>query len=72
MKKLTGSLIVGTAAVVLFSGCVPITYTKEVRVSRDANGNITGTETIERITEPHQEMPKIAPVNKSLTLDDLK
>jgi hypothetical protein len=62
MKKLTGILIVGVASVALFSGCVPITYTKSVQVHKDAQGNITGTTITESITEPHQETKKIQEV----------
>jgi hypothetical protein len=72
MKKLTGTLIVGIASAVLFSGCVPITYTKTVIIKKDAQGNITGTEQIESITEPHSEMKKIQPVNGDIHLDNLK
>jgi PBP1b-binding outer membrane lipoprotein LpoB len=72
MKKLTGILIVGVASVVLFSGCVPITYTKTVTVTKDAQGNITGTVVTESITEPHQEMKRIQPVSENIQLDNIK
>jgi hypothetical protein len=72
MKKLTGILIVGVASVVLFSGCVPITYTKTVTVTKDGQGNITGTVVTESITEPHQEMKRIQPVNENIQLENMK
>jgi hypothetical protein len=72
MKRLTGTLIIGVASVVLFSGCVPITYTKSVTVQKDAQGNITGTTEYESITEPHSEMKKIEAVDQKMPFQHLK
>jgi PBP1b-binding outer membrane lipoprotein LpoB len=72
MKKLTGIMIAGVATAVLFSGCVPITYTKTVTVQKDAQGRIIGTTEIESITEPHSEMKKIEPVNQAIVFQNLK
>jgi hypothetical protein len=59
MKKLTGALVLATISVLLFAGCVPITYTRSITVHKDANGNITGTDEHEAITEAHQEGAKM-------------
>ena len=72
MKKLTGTVLAGVAAIVLFSGCVPITYTKTVTVTKDASGAVTGTVITESITEPHQEMKKIQPVSQDIKLEHLQ
>ena len=66
MKRLIGSII-GVASVVLFTGCVPITYTRSISVTKDANGVITGTVEHEAITEPHSESPKIKEVQVGAT-----
>ena len=72
MKKLTAALIIGVASVVLFSGCVPITYTKTVTVHNDAQGVITGSTELESITEPHSEMKKIEAVDQKMPFKHLK
>jgi len=72
MKRKIGVLIVGVASVVLFAGCVPITYTRSVTVHKDANGVITGTDEFEAITEPHSEMPKIKEVQGSASFKHLQ
>jgi hypothetical protein len=36
------------------TGCVSTTYHKTIEVTKDANGNITGTRTIESIVQPNQ------------------
>lgn len=72
MKRLIAALTIGVASVVLFSGCVPITYTKTVTVHKDASGAITGTTETESITEPHSEMKKIEAVDQKLPFKYLK
>jgi len=59
MKKAVAILTLATAAAVLSTGCVPITYTRSVAVHKDANGNIKEIVEYEGITEPHSESPKI-------------
>jgi hypothetical protein len=46
----------------LFTGCVPITYTKSVTVHKDASGKVTEIIEYEGITEAHSEMKKIQEV----------
>jgi hypothetical protein len=72
MKRLMGVLIIGVASVVLFGGCVPITYTKSVTVQKDAQGAIIGTTEYESITEPHSEMKKIEAVDQKMPFKYLK
>jgi hypothetical protein len=40
-------------------GCVPVTYSKNITVRKDANGKITETVEFEGITEPHSEGARI-------------
>jgi len=72
MKRLIGTLTIGVASIVFFSGCVPITYTKTVTVQKDAHGAIIGTTETESITEPHSEMKKIQPVEQKIQFENLK
>jgi hypothetical protein len=65
MKRLIASLIVSVAAVVLFSACVPVTYSRSIIVHKDANGVVAWTEEHESITEPHSESAKIKAVDQS-------
>ena len=72
MKRLIGALSVSVASVVLFAGCVPITYTRSVTVTKDGSGAITSIVEHEAITEPHSETPKIKEVQGSTTFKHLK
>ena len=72
MKRLIAVLTIGVASVALFSGCVPITYTKSVTVHKDAQGAITGTTEYEGITEPHSDTKKIEDVANKMTFKYLK
>jgi hypothetical protein len=72
MKKLTAVLVLGVTSALLFTGCVPITYTRSVIVHKDANGTVTGTDEIESITESHQEGPKVQEVKGPTTFKYLK
>jgi hypothetical protein len=68
MKK----LIICVSAVVvtgLIGGCVPITYQKTVTTHLDANGHVTGTDIIETISEPHQEMPRFQSTTNDMKLN---
>ena len=67
MKRLIGGSIIGVASVVLFTGCVPISYTKSVTVHKDANGVITSIDEYEGITEAHSESTKIKEVQVGAT-----
>jgi len=42
-------------AIPLLAGCVSTTYTKTIRVTKDANGNVTGTVITESIIQPNQQ-----------------
>lgn len=48
---------------VLFTGCVPMTYSRSITVHKDASGNITGTDEYEGFTEAHSEGQKITEVS---------
>ncbi len=72
MKRLIGTLALGVMSVVLFSGCVPITYTKSVTVQKNAKGEITGITEFESITEPHSETKKLEAVDKKMPFEYLK
>ena len=65
MRKLTGAFALTLATAVLLGGCVPIQYTRSITVSKDANGNITGTVETETISEPHQETAKVKELQNS-------
>lgn len=60
------------AVVGLFTGCVPITYTKSVTTHLDASGHVTGTDIVEIITEPHQETPRIQTPAAGITLSHIQ
>ena len=58
MKKIlfyTGAIVLAG----LFTGCVPITYTKSVTVHKDPAGKVTEIIEYEGITEGHSEMKKL-------------
>ena len=67
MKGLIGTLSVGVALVVLFSGCVPMTYSRSITVHKDAKGNIEWTEEHEGFVEQHSEGQKIKEVQVGAT-----
>ena len=70
--KRTLVVLLGAASLAWLTGCIPVTYTKTVIVHKDANGNITGTDTIESVTEPHSETPRITAKPNPMTFDHLK
>lgn len=72
MKRVIGTLIISVASVGLFSGCVPITYTKTVQVHKDGSGAITEVVETESITEPHSQTKKIEDVDQKMQFKYLK
>ena len=56
----------------LLAGCVPISYQKTVTTHLDANGNVTGTDIVETVTEPHSETPRIATPAPGITLKHIQ
>jgi hypothetical protein len=60
------------AGVVVFTACVPMTYTKSVTVHKDANGNIIGIDEVEAISEQHSEGAKIKPIDVTMQFQHLK
>jgi len=71
-EKITGALVLMVASAVLLNGCVPMSYTRSITVHKDANGNITGTDEYESITESHSETPKIKELKGSEPFKYLK
>ena len=67
MKKLATAFVLATASVALFTGCVPVNYTRGITVHKDASGNITGTDEFESVTEAHQEGQKLKEFNNGQT-----
>lgn len=63
MKKQIVLSLVAVLSIVVFSGCVPITYHKSVTVTKDGNGKITSIVETEEITEPHSEVKRIKTVD---------
>jgi hypothetical protein len=73
MKCLTGLavLILGSGLVLLFTGCVPVTYTKTVTVQKNAAGQVVGSTETESVTEPHSEIKHIQEIHDT-TFENLK
>jgi hypothetical protein len=62
MKKTITAIALAITGAALFTGCVPIHYTRSITVHKDASGNITGTDEYEGFTEAHSEGKKIKEV----------